>query len=355
MMHHAHGLPLHSRPRTLVHKGFTLVEMLIVVAVIIILLGILIVGLNRATHAAQSSHTQALMIEINKGLTRFKEDIGYYPPIIRHADPNKRALVEGPVLGSGTYEEDIQQWYSRTSLAEYLLGYGDHTADGYGYVNGAPPIMDWEKEIPILGFRHPGRDGVWGASRYTGAVADRMKDARGNHRADDDGASIDQGKVYGPYLELSDERLLASLDADGEPIYPGDPGFENCVCRTIVDYWGNPIQYYRRNYPHGSITQSYRPGIDNDLSGTVETRDVPTLSEVICLRPFAVDPGAAADSWLKDEAGDPTTSFALQSAEFALFSPGADKAWDDPQPETRLPYRVDPDELNRDNIVETGK
>ncbi|NNM25707.1 MAG: hypothetical protein HKO59_06920, partial [Phycisphaerales bacterium] len=61
-------------------------------------------------------------------------------------------------------------------------------------------------------------------------------------------------------------------------------------------------------------------------------------------------------AFLADDRDDRTTSVALQSAEFALFSPGPDGGF------TSL-YRYDvsidptgatPEELNRDNIVEVG-
>jgi hypothetical protein len=74
---------------------------------------------------------------------------------------------------------------------------------------------------------------------------------------------------------------------------------------------------------------------------------VPTLSNVFCLRPFAVEVGAEADTVLTDGSGDTTTSFRLESAEFAVLSKGPDRGVD-------RAYRRDPDELNRDNIVEVG-
>jgi len=153
---------------------------------------------------------------------------------------------------------------------------------------------------------------------------------------------------------LHDDRLLAAPDPDDpdKVIFPGEAGFDEIDNRVIVDYWGNPIAYHRRLHPPGVLKQSYRaldPGINSFL---------PKLSDVICLRPYRVLPRQAADASFEDGSGDPTTSFALQSAEFALFSPGPDKMSDlqfvIDQGESRLPMRVDPNQYNRDNVVELG-
>jgi hypothetical protein len=312
--------------------------MLIVIGVIIILLSLLIVGLNMAAKAAQRAHTQSLMNSIAQGLVRFKDDIGYYPPVLY---PN-RALYENP--------DDIQEWYSYTTLAEYLIGYGPHREDGYGYDPGLPPNFDWDGEQPPTGIRHPRADGVWGATMGagTGIVADRMRDASGNYGSEQVFSSFDQGKVYGPYIELQDEDVVGALVEVQPDVYevrfPGEAGYDEDLPKAIADYWGEPIAFYRRPYPPGALTQSYR-AIDYDLDG--EPDSVPTLSNVFCLRPFAVEVGAEADTVLTDGSGDTTTSFRLESAEFAVLSKGPDRGVD-------RAYRRDPDELNRDNIVEVG-
>ncbi|MFB3139056.1 MAG: type II secretion system protein, partial [Phycisphaerales bacterium] len=61
-------------------RGFTIVELLIVIAVIIVLLSIVIVAVNAATRTAQSASTLTLMNSMKQALVRFKADIGYYPP-----------------------------------------------------------------------------------------------------------------------------------------------------------------------------------------------------------------------------------------------------------------------------------
>ncbi|MCH8210728.1 MAG: type II secretion system protein, partial [Planctomycetes bacterium] len=214
--------------------GFTIVELLIVTAMIILLLSILVVAVNRASRTSQVTNTRALMNSISQSLERFKEDVGYFPPVLGV----DRELLDPPdpvALTPDEYRDQIQQWYSVTTLADYLIGYGDDQQDAYDGV----------------GIRHPGRDTVWGATIY--GAADGSLGAR---NAGTGPASA--GKVYGPYLELKDERLLAGIDPNGNIVFPGeDPDFVTYP-KIIVDYWGQPIRYYRQLYSVGAIKFRYR-------------------------------------------------------------------------------------------------
>ncbi len=341
------------QPRKNRPGGFTIVELLITMALIILLLSILTVAIASVTRTSQSANTRALMNSIKQALARFKADVGYYPPVLGTTNPNPpapndvRNLLTPPDPTSGSYRSDVQQWFSFASLADYLIGYGHHEQDGYGVVPGNPPIRDWDQEAPALGIRHPGRDGAWGATHNggaTGGVDDRMKNGLiyGSEFAP---FAIDQGKVYGPYLELKDERLLAStkgnLDSSGRLIvfFPGEGNYDPDDPKVIVDYWGSAIRFYRRPYPPGALQSPYR-----DLS----LEFTPALSDVFVLRAFEIKPGAEVDSFFDDTQGDPSTTYALRTAEVALFSPGPDRTF---EADVR---RDEPSQLNADNIVELG-
>ncbi len=227
-------------------------------------------------------------------------------------------------------------------MAEYLLGYDEGGYDGYGLGPDSPGYIG---ETPTLGIRHPGPDGVWGAvTNPSPPPGDGSLEAR-NPPLD--------GKVYGPYLELKDERLIAGVMYPGgtlQTYFPGDavPGglsFED-LPKAIVDYWGQPIRYFRQVYRSGDIRSVYR-----SLDPNVPT---PTLADVFVLRPFDLKPGSAIDG-IPDQnpsipGGDTSTTHALRTAEFALLSAGPDRALD--QNARRDP--ADKDERNKDNIVELG-
>lgn len=279
-------------------RGFTIVELLISVGIIILLLSLLIVGLNRAVKAAQSANTATLLSSLKQSLIQFKEDVGYFPPVL----DDGRNLFLPPDPEAGSYLDDAQLWHSRTTLADYLVGYGGEQADN---ADG-------------LGIRHPGRDGVWSAtfvSGGTGLFAERNQL----------GGTGGRGQVFGPYFELKDERLLGSLDASGNVSFPGENGFDPAAPKVICDYWGSPIRYYRAIYMAGALNQRY----------VTPTGGVaPSLWDVQLLQPSSFDSSEGS-------------RYATQGADFALFSPGPDRQFFQDS-------FFDPSEVNADNIVEVG-
>lgn len=335
--------PTHSQSPT-ARGAFTIVEILVVIALVLVLLSLVVVAVGSATRSAQRTNTVALMNSISQGLIHFREDVGYLPPVldtqrnIRWADLDDRTNGPDPTA-SATYESQIQDWYSITSLAEYLIGYGDETEDGY--------------DGP--GIRNPGTDGFWGATVSHGPIPGQPGtfEYRRAYFQSDISTTARQGQVYGPYLQLRDERLLgavapgAEANANGnyQVFFPGEAGYDASWPKVIVDYWGEPIRYYRKPYPLGGINRGYRAVRQ---SGDDFRAEPPTLADIYLLRPWQVR-GSEIDTRFSDEADDTTATLDLQSAEFGLFSSGPDRRFDQR-------YRVDREtEFNQDNIVELGQ
>jgi type II secretory pathway pseudopilin PulG len=342
-------------------RAFTIIELLVTVAIIILLLGLLLVGLQQAARAAQVAQTKTLMSSINRALVSFKTDVGYYPPVLGRGSGNGsqpvgqlgfgRDLLVPPLSLTGTTSNlALQQWNSFTSLPEYLLGYGSRTADGYGVVvpwdptqpkpSGLMAQQPGKFEEPRTGIRHPGRDGVWGAvvTPRTGQSAGSFGARNVQGVSQPDGTSaVFRGKALGPYLELKDAVFLGGITdfntTTGEPTIvraTEDPNFD-ALPKCIVDYWGRPIRYYRRPYTV--------PDCASVATGF-------TCGDFFALRPQSFEQGTDVDG-IADGGGDTSTSRSLQSAEFALLSYGPDKSWD-PN------VRVDAQGYNKDNIVEAG-
>ena len=97
--------------------AFTVTELLIVVAMIIVLLSLLIVAVNAANRSSQQAHTRFLMNSLKQALVSFKDDVGYYPPVLGTEDidppaPDEvRNLMEPPDPDSSDYESDVQDWF----------------------------------------------------------------------------------------------------------------------------------------------------------------------------------------------------------------------------------------------------
>ncbi|MBM4112525.1 MAG: type II secretion system protein, partial [Phycisphaerae bacterium] len=272
-----------ARTRTTARRGaFTLVELLVTIGIILVVLSTALAALSFASRRAQRANTEFLLTSIKNGLERFKVDHGYYPPSLGVPSQLTSAGV-GDTLGwssgwpstnlanigagrdllippfntgaAGTGKTahwntvpkraGLQRWHSVTSLPEYLLGYGDRSADGYGTVVDASTVLPGAREKPRLGIRAPGRDGVWGAAitpvtaseisgaglggNYTGATLNSNPNVlaglysnrnlapppkilqaatTGSEIGNNDAACLPrtrinlEGKVFGPYLEI---------------------------------------------------------------------------------------------------------------------------------------------------------
>lgn len=347
--------------------GFTLTELLVVVAIIVVLVSTLIVSVAAGAKRAQAANTQTLMGSISTGLTTFQNDFGYLPPVLgprENPNPAARGLGRDVVnftqdaAGANTIAKQ-QDWRSYTTLADYLIGYGNRGEDGYGVVAGAPNGAG-NRENPPFGIRSPGPDGAFGS---IDAPVNASPTALGLYRSRNpmrvpmtppvatgsaawnqgavNGAAV-EGNVYGPYIELKDEKLIAGIvgyQPDGRPLLrfadQGFDGFDN-LPKTIVDYWGEPIAYYRTPYA------------GNDLRSTVnDANGVPAnLGDVFALRRWELDTNDQSVG-APDAGGDNSSGTQLKGASFALLSMGPDRAFD----RTR---RRDLGEFNKDNIVVTG-
>lgn len=343
------------RPR---RHGFTVVEILVAVSIIVILASLTVVAVGTARGKAREARTTSLMQAMTAATVRFEQDHGYYPPLL---DGRRGSLrFPNPVLrvnGPDAWRQRMYDTYSVTSPAEYLLGYGTWDEDGFGYNPDAevPGNAD-DAEIPTLGIRSPGQDGLWGAI-----------DLDGNGRIDIDerrqslNSSVVQrrpengypAKVYGPYLDVRLDDVIAVTDGVRDANtgrynvrFPGDPGYDETLPRVICDSWGNPIQYFRVPYAVGAPGTEFRAG-DYDGDGVIDP--APALSDWVRLRPWELEVGEGIDG-LEDDDGDPTTSNALQSGRFAFFSGGPDGIYTPRSNDVRR----DRDEVNADNLVEVG-
>lgn len=348
-------------------QGFTLTELLVVVAIIVLLIGSIFVALGAAARRAQKVRTQFLLGSISTGLAQFQTDFGYLPPVLGSRDTGAgatglgRDVVRFAQAAGGSDVERQQNWLSYTTLAEYLIGYGNRSQDGYGAMP-ANSSVPGSKENPVLGIRAPGSDGCWGAIDAPQSSFASNPNFGGYYRARNPSrdpappavndptwnARLIEGRVYGPYVDSIDERLIGGLtgfDPSGRPLVvtaeqwnAGNPtiGFDQ-LPKCILDYWGEPIAYYRAPY----VANDIRSEVPNGAGGFLNLGDVYALRQWD-VAPDDVSVGSA------DMAGDTTSSVAMKGASFALLSKGADRAFD-------RTVRRDVAEFNKDNVMETGK
>jgi len=379
--------------------GFTILELLVTITLIVIIVSAMVVGMNSARTAAFIAETTSRLMTLKQATVWFKEEIGYLPPVLDHQRNLKSVEAIGqplrfPVLPTDDdreqYRQEVQGWYSITSPADYLLGYGDVESDGFGRLPSDHYFYNETiEQMPRLGIIHPGVDGVWRGTDIQvaplvtgyGLLTDRKP--RGYLSVDPPLSTFPTtGKVYGPYLDVNNDQMLGRLvvneqtgEADVDPVsgrikvyYPGEPGYDLDQPMVIVDSWGTPIRYYRPIYPNYKKDIVDDPKIQNGIARQYPPNNAygrPSLSDYFILRPFDFPEDKVIDGLLPDFSqgnvamGDTSTSIELQTGQFAYFSAGPDQ-------QSNGAIRADvvglagnsgngaTDEANKDNMVEVG-
>ncbi len=226
--------------------GLTLVEMLIVLAIIAILVGLLLPSLTAVKNSAREVKQKAQFSSINLALITFKNDYGDYPP-------------SNCPLGSN--------YCGAQKLAEALLG--------------------WD----LLGF-HP--KSVWRADGYDASGGNGTYDPLKTRDDDGDGVPDTLKERKNPYLDTETANAFKLGDTAGA----GTGLFENPAplaknTYVLCDVFGvkkvimpngksqtagTPILYYRANTSQKLINEIYN-ALDNDalvyLKEQVDNREQP--------------------------------------------------------------------------------
>ena len=202
------------RPRS----GFTLIEVLVVISIIVILLGILLVALSSARNRAYGAQTTAVMDSFAQACEKFRQDHGYLPGIV------PEAILAGDPRISGT----------ENALLHLMGGYvveseiGQTAYDEYSSADG------WIEFV----FNNPSDSNGY-----------RMKV---NRQRIGEGPVI-KGQKWSPYFSPS-EREMADIEALGSAQY--SPGFGGAgqLLPDLLDGWGRPILYFRQTRSRGDLT-----------------------------------------------------------------------------------------------------
>jgi type II secretory pathway pseudopilin PulG len=188
--------------------GFTIIELGVSILVIAILIGLLLVGLNKMSRTAQSGAERANVIAMRIAVEQFKNDFGFPPPLVKdglaYPGGGTAASPLGTVAGQDAalvYRTDDptgmdQQFlqgdtgnpdlrFSVYSLPYYLIGVLDSDHDGKDGV----------------GFREPARDGTF--RKAGGRLFDPLFDA-----ADDADRLVEVDRMEGRF-ELRDRNGIA--------------------------------------------------------------------------------------------------------------------------------------------------
>jgi prepilin-type N-terminal cleavage/methylation domain-containing protein len=229
-----------TRPHTpispaLRRTGFTLVELLVAIAIIALLLGILIVGLFGAQSFAKRAAGTAQLQAIAQGLDAFNTDLGFYPPLISHLNSSTGAIETPETLAAQVakagrngaiataYRE--ARYMSEWTIAAFLIGEGDLNGD---LDADETKLADDDGKLGN-GIRTPGESRAW-------------KAPDGDHRP------VTTGRDYGPYLDAGFatrflRRVPVSYNNSAKRIVRDDASRR--FMYQLVDAFDVPVRYYR--------------------------------------------------------------------------------------------------------------
>jgi len=238
--------------RRAARRGFTLIEVLLVVVIVGLLISLLVVAMSGALTSSKRAMTEQFVRTIGMGVEQFKNDFGYYPPLIDGA----KHTVETQGRAGGAFDADAfrdeledVRYHSMFSLPVYLLGVGEMAPPDF-LDPGDPNYENRHDGVEGPGFRDPGPDRSWGGG------AEREEHAPSY-----------VGRVYGPYIDVGAGdavRRVALRDIpiwdgnpmnipttpDGHPLFPdGGEAMDGADGQgdlfVFVDRWDQPIRYYR--------------------------------------------------------------------------------------------------------------
>jgi prepilin-type N-terminal cleavage/methylation domain-containing protein/prepilin-type processing-associated H-X9-DG protein len=154
------------RRRTTTAKAFTLIELMVVIAIIALLLGILVPALGAARAAARRAQCGTSLRSISQGLTIYEDRIRHLPQRFNDADPSR----------NWGYDDELM-WNETATRKIFVCP--DHSSNNYNDATVANPSygMNWyydNSKIPL-------------AMSDTIAAAETAGDTgQGSHRADRD-------------------------------------------------------------------------------------------------------------------------------------------------------------------------
>ncbi len=235
--------------------GFTIVELLTVMAVIAVLIGLLIPALSLVKDNAKEIQQSAQFHAIDVGLELYKSEYGVYPESHDNLGSSTPAAV--PPLA-----DDSANYGGAQKLAEALVGW-----DLLGYHPKSGFRSDGENYFPASGSFTAGYEFVYDTTNgldvgsYTEASAEENIKAR-----------------TGPFLDLENANAYTMYNVYGTEAASGGFNEDNIVLcdvyakqRTSGEKTGMPILYFRANTNY--TFQNYY-GDGGSLGDTDYTNDV---------------------------------------------------------------------------------
>ena len=256
-------------------RGFTLIEILVVVGIIALLVGILLPALGKVQERARMTQTMGLMQEFAKACDAFQQEFGRYPGLVPEEilanDPQisgtENAMLE--LMGGGVRKNDVD-----------TTTYGNFT-----------PASGWEE----LTFKPTGQQDFF-VKINVGKIGD--------------GPFIN-GKQYPPFFAPKANDLRPTAGQKIGKSRTAELATSTTRIPDLMDSWGNPIIFLRAARNVGPLA-----GTNLDRAQFIVLDDGGT-------KYGTMDPYLGSDS-LGDSSLPQTKAGAQGSSIYTLFEDGSD-------------------------------
>ncbi len=279
--------PTLQTDRPTVRRGFTLVELLVVMGIIIVLIGILVPTLIRAYSAADKTKAAADLQSIGVALEAYRGDFGDYPRIDRSVatgygqDTGAVVLCKALVGAGGTVEPVATPYATLTSYNPGdLVSYSGVNYVYIRYTTGT--INAGNPAVPSVGSANP----YWAPW----LTVDGLNGPGFRIRQ--------QGKVYAPYLQMDRFKIVAGgtmlADLNNNPIlyYPASINKPNVYAVPSATN-GGYVAKYNPAFPMPLYCASDNLGFMSLVELQAELGDYST-NQAIDTVATATNPGEAA-------------------------------------------------------------
>lgn len=344
--------PDHSHKQARMLGAFTLIELMVTLAIIVIVLGFLASALGRASQSVRQTASQRSVEAIAVAVEQFRLEFGFLPPLVHDGgliSQNNYTPID-PISGvasaiDGPLKDEAGADYNYQSLVVWSEGYDYHffrrragdATDEIEIPSGGAWDLDtaWDDRrysryalaYYLAGALPRSVDGVEGQGMTrplaTGGFANvgyPIGGTRDNYQptVDTDRRGLKVQTGYANPIELAEHGVLPFVPDAEPPLLPSDvydlyDANEQDRLVSLVDSFGTAYRYYR--WEHGRYDSRRRLVVESSLD--------------LNIPPVLLDPEVLA-ALQNDDSADPIPDLTngnleLRQAKFAIVGAGADR------------------------------